>query len=710
MYEPYGYSDNTNYISKKDQIERELQQNRINDCKEFASVEYNATLQAFVFKNVKGQERGYAYMSDIIPSELIKDAYYDSTTKSLIITFVNGKTVTIPLDDLIDVVEAGDGLKNVDGKFYINLTEDCERFLTVDENGLKLSGVQDAINVERDRAISAETEEHNRATQAEDDLAAAIRQEAQERSENDNLIRQTIGNDFTTNPTETVSFKFNALSEKTQKEIDDRGTAINNEAQLRELGDNNLNSTKANKADVYTKNEVYTKDEVYTKEECDERFSSGGSVTTDAYTKAESDARFQPIGDYATSTELQAVNAKVDAIDLTPYATTSDVNTALEAKADKTDTYTKQEVDNKDAALENAINTKVAKEINGTNGKALIFNESDGGGAKFEHSDGTWSFAGVNDGGENGIAGQIYALKKNAENKLEGTRIDVTKNAMYYTVGADAASNRMVADNEIATKGNIDEAISGKADADTVYTQAEVDALLAEKESEIDKIISDYKKLKEIVGDLGGAVEYSVPADGKLTDMLKKSGIIKLTEDVESNTYAGGITAKNITTLNLNGKTITTTANTTTNPSIMVRGTQQFTIQGSGTLNANGHIAIHASSVDSVINLGGTALGRPTYITNRSGGELIYCEKGTINITNGVFRNDGEDKSFMLNCYDANYKDGTAKIIVTGGKFYDFNPADNSAEGEHTNFVAEGYHVEESTDGESTVYTVKKDA
>jgi hypothetical protein len=63
-----------------------------------------------------------------------------------------------------------------------------------------------------------------------------------------------------------------------------------------------------------------------------------------------------------------------------------------------------------------------------------------------------------------------------------------------------------------------------------------------------------------------------------------------------------------------------------------------------------------------------------------------------------------------LNCYDANYRAGTAKIIVTGGKFYDFNPADNGAEGEHTSFVPEGYHVETSIDGESTVYTVKKDA
>lgn len=252
MYEPYGYEDNSNYISKKDQIERELQQNRINDCKEFASVEYDTTLKAFVFKNVKNQVRGYAYMADIIPSDLIADAYYNTESKNLVITFVNGKTVNIPLNDLIDVAEAGDGIKNVDGKFYINLAENCEIFLTVDENGLKLSGVQDAIDAERDRAISAETKEYDRATKAEDSLASAISQEATDRSNNDNLIRQTIGNDFTTNPTETVSHKFDELSEKVQKEIDDRGTAVSKETQLRELGDGNLSSLISQEAAIRT--------------------------------------------------------------------------------------------------------------------------------------------------------------------------------------------------------------------------------------------------------------------------------------------------------------------------------------------------------------------------------------------------------------------------------------------------------------------------
>ena len=110
-------------------------------------------------------------------------------------------------------------------------------------------------------------------------------------------------------------------------------------------------------------------------------------------------------------------------------------------------------------ATEEQINALLANktdyQVDGTNGKALMFNETDGGGAKFEHNDGTWSFVGVNDGGENGLAGQIYALKKNAEDKMEGSRIDITKNAMYYTVTSNGAAARMVPANEIAVKGDI---------------------------------------------------------------------------------------------------------------------------------------------------------------------------------------------------------------------------------------------------------------
>lgn len=52
---------------------------------------------------------------------------------------------------------------------------------------------------------------------------------------------------------------------------------------------------------------------------------------------------------------------------------------------------------------------------------ALIFNESTGGGAKFTHQDGTESYVGVSDGGENGMVAQIYA-DKNVNGNWIGSR------------------------------------------------------------------------------------------------------------------------------------------------------------------------------------------------------------------------------------------------------------------------------------------------
>lgn len=418
MYEPYGYEDNSNYISKKDQIERELQQNRINDCKEFASVEYDTTLKAFVFKNVKNQVRGYAYMADIIPSDLIADAYYNTDSKNLVITFVNGKVVNIPLDDLIDIAEAGDGIKNVDGKFYINLTEDCERFLTVDENGLRLSGVQDAIDAERDRAISAETKEYDRATQAEDSLASAIRQEATDRSDNDNLIRQTIGNDFTTNPTETVSYKFNELSEKVQKEIDDRGTAVSQEAQLRELGDGNLSNLINQETTVRTSEVTELRDNIASEK-----------------TRAEK-----------KESELQ-----------------QSIEGLESGKIDKSDVYTKSQTDSKDSTVLGDVLTRIwtnktpdsgstghFKTVNNQSDGSYgqLWNEDSGGGAQYYNkTDNILSFVGVNSDNADGICVQIYS--KNKGNNV-GSRLNVNPNGMFYT--KDKTNGSFDENDEIVTK------------------------------------------------------------------------------------------------------------------------------------------------------------------------------------------------------------------------------------------------------------------
>ena len=94
--------------------------------------------------------------------------------------------------------------------------------------------------------------------------------------------------------------------------------------------------------------------------------------------------------------------------------------------------------------------------------------------------------------------------------------------------------------------------------------------------------------------------------------------------------------------------------------------------------------------------------------------DAIYVEKGTAVIEGGFF--DIQQKSSsstlkeqyktLLNCQNANYNAGKAKIIVKGGTFVNFDPS-NNPEGEGTSFVANGYKVVSETQTNGDVwYTV----
>ena len=89
----------------------------------------------------------------------------------------------------------------------------------------------------------------------------------------------------------------------------------------------------------------------------------------------------------------------------------------------------------------------------------------------------------------------------------------------------------------------------------------------------------------------------------------------------------------------------------------------------------------------------------------------VYVYEGSAEINGGEFSiqqlSEFADERYTLNCYDDNYKANKASIIVTGGSFMNFNPADNGAEGPATSFVAEGYEsvAVDNADG-SVTYTV----
>ena len=84
---------------------------------------------------------------------------------------------------------------------------------------------------------------------------------------------------------------------------------------------------------------------------------------------------------------------------------------------------------------------------------------------------------------------------------------------------------------------------------------------------------------------------------------------------------------------------------------------------------------------------------------------VVSVTKGELVINGGEFSATPYEGnySYLLNCIDANYADGSAVIKVIGGTFHNWNPADNAAEGVHTNFVVEGYVSEDNGDGTWTV-------
>ena len=90
--------------------------------------------------------------------------------------------------------------------------------------------------------------------------------------------------------------------------------------------------------------------------------------------------------------------------------------------------------------------------------------------------------------------------------------------------------------------------------------------------------------------------------------------------------------------------------------------------------------------------------------------EVIYLQSGWrsechLNIYGGVFESGG-DPEYLINCYDK-YR-SACHIEITGGTFVGFNPADNTADGEHTNYVADGYVSTQTTYNGKTAWEVSK--
>ena len=201
--------------------------------------------------------------------------------------------------------------------------------------------------------------------------------------------------------------------------------------------------------------------------------------------------------------------------------------------------------------------------------------------------------------------------------------------------------------------------------------------------------------------------QYPTDADA-LQNALTVGGNIVLAGDADP---AAAIVATKTATINANGKTIANTNevwkdDTNSWSLISARENADLTITGNGTFKARENDCYAVDVQDSTATV---TIENGTFIGNI---HAVYVYEGTAYIKGGFYSvqqkypDASKANEFVLNCYDANRKAGTAKIIVTGGTFVNFNPADCQAEGAGTNFVATGYKVVSEVHGADTWYTV----
>lgn len=144
---------------------------------------------------------------------------------------------------------------------------------------------------------------------------------------------------------------------------------------------------------------------------------------------------------------------------------------------------------------------------------------------------------------------------------------------------------------------------------------------------------------------------------------------------------------------------------------------------GGGTVNIYDGVTLEGGSgnegnyavriVKGTVNIHGGYFHSSNNSTTKEGtSEVIYLESGwaasnkcALNIYGGVFETDG-DASYLINCKD-NYR-SKCTVKIMGGIFVGFNPADNTAEGANTNFLADGYVSKEITYNGKPAWEVTK--
>lgn len=303
--------------------------------------------------------------------------------------------------------------------------------------------------------------------------------------------------------------------------------------------------------------------------------------------------------------------------------------------------------------------------------------------------------------GYDASAGQLVAYKNNPVTIPEGDNFYAQAKAICEAMAADKKLNTVA-----VTEGSWRDSEKLKANMASLGFKAEETAVFANYD--IVSLTQNVTVVKT-ADDLKTAIE-----GGGYVFIKENVDVAPIVSDKTVNTLVPQTTIQKDTTMDLSGKKIGIYVEDgaadpfgKASPVIITVNSGTLTINGDGEINCEaGNNQVYGINVlgGKVVVNSGKFYGAMT---------AIQVQKGELEINGGFFDMAPTCKAqvpqyakYVVNCIDANYKNGTAKITIRGGTFVNFDPSANP-EGAGTSYVANGYKVISETQANGDVwYTV----
>ena len=352
MYEPWGYQEENNYQGGETILDNDLESF-------FAGTSYNKDDNKIYFTNKDGETKASLDVSEFVKSDSIIDhtEYKDGILK---IYFTNGDVISIDLSELLDENEFKDGLVVDDHVIKVLIDSTGEPYLSVSEDGVKISGVDAAIQVETDRAKAAEEaldakidDEIARATSAETALDEKIEAETTRATEAEATLQSAIDDEVA-----RATSAETALQEAIDQEIADRIADVDEEETRAKAAEQALQTALTNEITRATQTEQQLNNRIdMTNDELDSEESRAQAAEQELRTLLTNEiAERKADVDEEEARAKAAEQALQNAIDAEEARATSAETALQEAIDDEETRATEAEAD-----LQAAIDAEVAR-------------------------------------------------------------------------------------------------------------------------------------------------------------------------------------------------------------------------------------------------------------------------------------------------------------------------------------------------------------